>query len=395
MPLLWVDIPTIKLDREYKPGFFKLLKTITELSSPCDISLHLRDPKAKLDKIRHFENILPRVRSLDVDQANHRLINALVQRRESFKRLDTANISFSTASSFKPPPRLGFLAKVTSLTLSCSWTMRHVIDDADDLDDPTRYTLLRSVDFQWPNLTTFSGDLLPNFYLRKILFAAPLLQKVTMRDLINVPFEPTMPPSPSSVVHHTNLKDLRLTFDFFSFLSHQTLHLLHLPGLQYLHIECNTDQEVITSVLEQTQGSVLKLYLGEPLRPRTFSLCPLLEELTLCDATAEDLEKLTISSDSRPCPALRRLSLPYFILENDDQAHILQEFLVSRGLVPFNAPCLPPGCHQLEGVSVSLLNSDAIFQRCCLKVDGNILQEIKGFMPIVGLRLSISVFLHY
>ena len=385
MPLLWVDIPTIDLNN--KPGFFELLKTVTELSSPHDLSLYLRDPKANLENIQLFENILPRVRSLDVHQANLRCIKALVQRRKSFdsERLNAAKISFAASNSSKRPPKLHFLAKVTSLALSCSW--------GED-DDPTRYTLLRSVDFQWPNLTTFCGDFLPHFYFRKILFAAPLLQKVTMHELINVSFEPTTPPAPSSVVHHTNLKDLRLTTEYFNPLF-EILHHLHIPGLQYLHIEYDeVDQEIISSVLEQTQGSILKLYLWEPWQLRASSLCPLLEELTLCYATAEHLQKLTISSDFRPCPALRRLSLPDFLLHDDDEAHILQEFLVSRGLVPLNAPYFPPDCRQLESVSVSLVQNDTIFRRCCLKVDFTMLRTIKDFMPIVGLRLSVSV-LHY
>ena len=47
--------------------------------------------------------------------------------------------------------------------------------DDETWEDPIHYTLLRSVDFQWPNLTIFHGDTLPDFHLRKILFTAPLL----------------------------------------------------------------------------------------------------------------------------------------------------------------------------------------------------------------------------
>jgi len=392
-PLLWVDsIPTIDLNRSYKSGFFNLLNTVVELSFPHDLNLRLRDPKDKDNKIQPFKDILPRIHSLDVHQANLPLIKALVQRRESFKRLNTANIAFSTTSSYKRPPRLDFLAKVTCLTLSFSWD--EIDDEEEVVNNPTRYALLRSVDFQWPNLTTFRGALLPNFYLRTILFAAPLLQRVTMHDLIDVSFEPTTPPAPSSVVRHTNLKDLQLTAQTFDSLSRQTLHHLQLPGLQYLHIEHRgIDDGIIVSVLEQTQDSVLKLYLGASLwqseRPRAFSLCPLLEELTLCFATADDLEDLTISSDSRLCPTLRRLSLPDFLIESDDEAHTVQEFLVSRGLVPFNTSHIPHDCHQLESVSVSLASSQSvsIFQRHFLNVDTS-LQTIQRFMETVGLRLS-------
>ena len=203
-----------------------------------------------------------------------------------------------------------------------------------------------------------------------------------MHKLVNVTFEPTTPPALSSAVHHTNLKDPRLTSEEFDTLSHRALHLLRLPGLQCLHIDHDeVDREIITPVLEQTQGSVLKLYLGDLLRPRTFSLCPLLE-LTLCRATAEDLKKLMIASDSRPCPALRRLLLLGFILEDDDEAHILQEFLVSRGLVPFNTPHFPPGCHQLERVSISFFRNDEIFQRCCLKVGVGLHTLLKNILLI-------------
>src|SRR6266704_2750466 len=100
-PLLWVDIPTIDLQRKYKAGFFELFKTATERSFPHDLSLHLCGSEAKR-KLQPFDNILPRVHSLNVQQANLHLIKALDRRRESFKRLNTAEISFST-SSFRPP----------------------------------------------------------------------------------------------------------------------------------------------------------------------------------------------------------------------------------------------------------------------------------------------------
>ena len=392
IPSLWVDnIPTIDLNRNYKSGFFKLLNVVTELSFPHDLNLHLHDPKARHNKIHHFENILPRVRSLDIQHANLPLIKALAQRRESFKRLNTANITFSIASSSKRPPRLDFLSKVTCVTLSSSWDE---IDDEvqGDVNDPTWYTLLRSVDFHWPNLTTFHGDLLPDFYLRKILFAAPLLQKVTMHDLISVSFELTTTPAPSAVVRHTNLKDLQLTMENSFYLSRQTLLHLHLPGLHHLQVEHgDTDQDIFASFLEQTQGSVLKLDLAGtwPLSG-AFSLCPHLEELTLCFATADDVKSLTISSNSRPLSTLRCLSLHGLILIEDDEGHVLQEFLVSRGLVPFNAPHSPRNCRQLESVLLSLdcPQSELIFQRHCLKMDDTTLQTIRGLMDIVGLWFS-------
>ena len=57
----WVHIPTVCLNHEYKSGFFKLLRTVTELSFPHDIELCLRGTTAK-----EFEEILPHVHLLVV-----------------------------------------------------------------------------------------------------------------------------------------------------------------------------------------------------------------------------------------------------------------------------------------------------------------------------------------
>ena len=174
-PWLWVNIPTIHLTREYPSGFFELVRTMTELSFPHDIELRLLGD-TNAEKIERFENILPRVHSLDVD-VDLPMIKGLVQRKEHFKRLKSAKISF-TSNSFEEPPILDFITPVTSLTLSCRRS-----------SDPTSYAVLRSVDSHWPNLTTFHGDRLPSIFLRKIIFAAPLLQAVTMHDPRNTSFD--------------------------------------------------------------------------------------------------------------------------------------------------------------------------------------------------------------
>jgi len=223
MPLLWVDnIPTIDLNRKYKPGFFELSKTVMELSFPHDLRLHLnlKLRKRRLDSLR---NPAPRpLAGCSTSQSSFDK-SPCSEEGEFQTSEDREYISFSTTSSSKRPPRLDFLAKVTSLALSFSCqdkgqivnrTWDHIYDPTEEgIEDPIFYTLLRSVDFQWLNLSTFrvSGNLLPDFYLRTTLFVAPLLQNVTMHDFISVSFEPTTPPAPSFVVRHTNLKDLRLT----------------------------------------------------------------------------------------------------------------------------------------------------------------------------------------
>lgn len=373
-PLLWLRIPTVFLNREYKPGFFELLKTMMNLSFPYFVRLHLRDTTA--ETIQHFQHVLHRIHSLDV-RVNLSMMKALLQRKESFKHLKSAEISFDFANSSDGPPNLDFLATVTSLTLSCPSS-----SELEGIDYPNPYALLRSVDFQWSNLTSFCGENLPTTYLRKVISAAPLLQKVTMHDVRDTYFDSsTADPVPTSIIYHTNLKDLRLTTDWSWYIPRETLQYLRLPGLQSFHIEhAGVHSAPLLSIIEHTHGSLLKLHLGEPLESKykwtLYSLCPHLEELFLCYADAEDLKTLTISSDSRLCPALRCLSLPDFTLDDDDKVHILQEFLFSRGLVPFTGCRFPPDCRQLESVTILMDAEDrdtmSDFHRYCLKVNDRI-----------------------
>src|SRR6266545_4589968 len=84
-PSLWVHIPPIYLwGREHKPGFYALLGTVMERSFPLSVSLRLYGTKA--ENIRHIENVLPRIHSLNV-RINPAMLKALIQRRESFKQL--------------------------------------------------------------------------------------------------------------------------------------------------------------------------------------------------------------------------------------------------------------------------------------------------------------------
>ena len=382
-PLLWLHIPTIFLDREYKPGFFELLKIVMKLSFPHNVRLRLFDTNA--EKIQHFETILSRIDTLDV-RVNLPMIEALVQRKESFNRLKSASISFDMGTPSQAPPRLDFLAEVNFLHLH--------YDPSDPAGDTTPYALLRSVDLQWPNLTTFSGIYIPIIYLRKLLFSAPLLQNVIMlrvdTDFVD---SATTSPAPTSNLHHTNLKEL--TIDGFP--SCHQLNYLYLPKLQYLHLaSCESGYTEVLTFLEQTQGSLLTLYLGRPLdqpadKKTLYSLCPHLEELTLSHGGAEDLKSLTITTGSRLCPALRRLSLPGFTLDDDVGAQILQEVLSSRGLVPFDAPGFPPDCRQLECVKVSTSNSNtiSILRRICLKIDDRARESIEAIENNVRPWISI------
>lgn len=381
-PLLWVHIPTISLDHEYKPGFFELLEIVMKLSFPLNVHLRMRDTNP--EKIQYFENVLPRIDQLDF-RANLSMIEAFVERKQSFNRLKSASISFDVGSPSQALPRLDFLAEVNSLFLH--------YDPSDPTGDTTPYALLRSVDLHWPNLTEFTGLHLPIIYLRKFLFSAPLLQHITMigtsAPVDSVTADPA-DPAPTSILRHTNLT--ALIIDGFPSYHHQ-LNCLYLPRLRYLHLgSCESGYAEVLSFFEQTQGSLLILSLMRPLRlsehQRTlYSLCPHLDELTLTYAGAEDLKNLTITTGFRPCPALRHLVIRSLTLDDDISAQILQEFLCSRGSAPFNAPGFPPGCSQLDSISVRTSNSNtiSIFRRICLKIDDNARETIEGIKNNVGL----------
>jgi len=256
------------------------------------------------------------------------------------------------------------------------------------------YAFLRSVDLQLPNLTTFIGHHLPRGYFRKILSSAPQLQKITMHDSRNTPIELTMgDPEPTSIIRHSNLKDSWLTAAYSMCYSGQMLQNLRLTGLLSLRLEFNiSDPDVLLPVLAQTQGSVLSLYLGKPSalfgHQRTvYSLCPHLEELTLCYARAEDLKSLAISPDSRLCPALSRLSLPDFTLNDDADAQILHEGVTSRGLVAFDPSVFCSNCRQLKSVGVSVVDKESlsVFQRYFLETNDRTLRTIANFREKVCL----------
>ena len=135
-------IPTVRLNHEYKSGFFKLLRAVTELSFPHDIELCLRGTTAK--EIGQFE-ILPLV---------HLMIKALVQRRasnasESFCR--TTDSRLLNSSHF---PRLSYRLQ---------W------------DHPIDYAFLRSVASHWLNMTIFHGGrYLPSQNLTAALHRPPI-----------------------------------------------------------------------------------------------------------------------------------------------------------------------------------------------------------------------------
>ena len=342
-PRLWVNIPII---REYKSGFFELIRTTTELSFPHDIKLCLRGINA--ETIQRFENILPRVYLLDV-HVDLPMIKGLIQRKESFKRLKSAIIYF-TSNSPEEPPTLDFLSSVTSLCLSCR-----------DLRLPlgrnsrTLHALLRSADCYWPNLTKFCGDRLPPTFLRRILFAAPLLRVVTMNDFRQL----SLDSGTASSVWHANLKYLSLTCEsFHSYLPCKVFQYLHLPGLENLHVEYKVQSpENFLSFLRETHGSLVKLTLNEPLQTlddqrEMYTLCPALKTFTLVGrAKPQNLGILVMSP--KLCPTLCHLTLHDLVLRDDDDARILESFCSSRGLVPFSTPPIPPaGLSQLDSITL-------------------------------------------
>ena len=340
-PQLWVHIPTIFLDTKYKSGFFELLRTTMELSLPHDIMLRIRHTQANADKIERFENILPRVHFLDVD-VDPPMIRGLVQRKESFKRLKSAMIFF-TSNSSEEPPTLDFLAPVTSLDLSChsSWS---------------GVTLLRSVDFHWPNLTTFHGNHLPATFLRRILFAAPLLRAVTMHDTKGPSVNSsTASPAPTC---HVNLRHLSLTYEEPHSIPYDLLRHLRLPGLKTLHVTYqDISPEPFLSFLRETNGSLVELNLEEPLgtlddQREMYALCPALETLILYGAQVKNLDILAVSPQSKLCPALRHLMLHDFDVSETDDARVFEDFCSSRGLTPFTIPNSPAGPFQLDRITV-------------------------------------------
>jgi len=339
-PQLWIHTSTIYLNRQYTSGFFELLKTATELSFPHGIALCLRQKNA--ENIERFEDILPHVHSLDV-HVDLPMIKGLVQRKGNFKRLKSAIITF-TSNSSEEPPILDFLSPVTSLTLSCRHFPRR---------DQTPYVVLRSVDSHLPNLTTFHGVFLPSTFLRRILFAAPLLREVTMHDTMYSPLDST---APTSDVYHANLKYLSLTCpgsDPRDLFQH-----LHLPGLENLHMEHEAvSQEPFLSFLQGTRGSLVELSLKGPLgtldnQREMYKLCPALNTLTLGDARLENVGILAVSPQSKLCPALRHLRLHDFALLNDDDARVFGDFCSSRGLAPFTTPNPRAESFQLDRIAV-------------------------------------------
>ena len=355
-PRLWVHIPTIYLNYEYKSGFFELLRSAIELSFPHDIELRLRDTNA--EKIERFENIFPRVHRLEV-QLDLPMIKGFVQRKESFKRLKSLAIYFKSGPS-EDLPTLDFLTPVISLSLSCHDFYRK----RGDLSAP-----LRPIDCHWPKLTTFHGDFLPASFLRRILFAAPLLREVTMEDVKDIPFDSSTA-SPASICH-TNIECLSLTCDIVTCLSRELLQRLHLPGLKNLHVEYTIlSPETFLSFLRETHGSLVKLTLKEPLgtldnQREMYTLCPALNTFTLSHAASENLDILVVSPQSKLCPALRHLTLRDLVLHDDESARVLEDFCSSRGLTPFNSPA---ALCQLDRITV-YPTPVYLFHQHCLRVD--------------------------
>ena len=342
-PQLWVHIPTVFLNCNNKSGFFELLRTAAELSLPHGIGLRIRHTNA--DKIERLEDILPRVHFLDVD-VDLPMIKGLVQRKESFKRLKSAMISF-TSNSSEEPPILDFLAPVTSLELSCYLR-------CSGGENP--YGLLRSVDSHWPNLTTFRGDRLPATFLRRILFAAPFLRTVTMHNTQGPSFgSSTINPAPTC---HVNLKHLSLTYQDPRSIPHDLLRHLHLSGLKSLHVKYQVvSAEPFLSFLRETRGSLVKLDLSEPLgtfddQREMYALCPALESLILYGAQPKNLDILAVSPQSKLCPALRYLTLHGFDLSETDDTRVFEDFCSSRGLAPLNTSNSPAGPFQLDRFTV-------------------------------------------
>ena len=387
-PQLWIHPPTIYLNRQYTSGFFELLKTATELSFPHGITLRLRETHAR--DIEWFEDILPHVHSLDV-HVDLPMIKGLVQRKENLKRLKSAIITF-TSNSSEEPPTLDFLSPVTSLTLSCRYPHRR--------DDPTPYRFLRSVDSHLPNLTTFHGACLPSTFLRRILFAAPLLREATMHNPKDTSFNSGTPHlAPTSNVCHASLRNLSLTCLRTNSLPDDVLKHLQLPGLKKLHVDY--PPESFLSFLRETRGSLVELSLEEP--PATldnqremYTLCPALKTFTLGYAIPENLDILAVSPQSNLCPALRHLTFHDFALANDDDARVFEDFCSSRGLAPFSTPNSPTRSFQLDRITFYMDDPDAVsFFPHCLRVDKTSYDKLPSphlwSIHCDSVRLSLSI----
>ena len=382
-PRLWVDIPTILYDYQY--GFFELLRIATKLSFPHDIELRIWHTNAK--GIEQLEEILPRVHSLDV-RVDLPMIKGLVQMKESFKRLKSATIHF-TLNCSDEPPTLDFLTPVTSLNVSCSNPLAGW--------ERNPYMFLRSVYFHWPNLTTFHGEQLPATFLHRILFAAPLLQEVTMHNPKDTTSfdSSTASLAPTSKVCHADLKYLSLTCGRNSSLPDDILKHLHLPGLKKLHVE-HAPQSFL-SCLQETHGSLVELSLGEPLgtlddRREMYTLCPALKTFTLDYAVPEDIGILVMSPQSKLCPTLRHLTLHNFVLPDADSARVFEDICSSRGLVPFSTPNSPEGLFQLDRITAYMDDPDTVClfrQRCLLGDNDNLV--LPWFLLLDPVRLSFSI----
>ena len=378
-PRLWGHLPTICLKIEYKPGFFELLRTAMELSFPHDIELRLQDGNAT--KIEQFENVLPRVHSLIV-HADLSMIKGLVQKGESFRHLKSVTVVFISSSS-EEPPTLDFLTPVTSLTLSCCYLQTR-------RDDPTLYALLRAVDSHWPNLTSFLGDYLPATFLRKILFAAPLLRKVRMFH-IGKGDSSTAGPAPSDL-YHVNLKYLILTCRSSQSIPRDLFQHLHLPGLKTLYVEhVALSPEPFLSFLRETCFSVVNLRLKAPFgtlddQRKMYTLCPALKIFTLSDAEPKNLGILAMPPQSDLCPALRRLTLHNFAL-GAANARVFQDFCSSRGPAPINGAT---DSFRLDCITV-YPKSVALFRQHCLHEDDDILHLLGPQFTHDTVRHSLSI----
>jgi len=383
-PQLWIHPPSIYLNRQYTSGFFELLKTATELSFPHGITLRLRETHAR--DIEWFEDILPHVHSLDV-HGNLQMIEDLG--KENFKRMKSAIISF-TSNSSEEPPTLDFLSPVTSLPLSC----RHL---RKRRDDPTPYKFLKSVDSHWPNLTTFHGDRLPATFLRRILFAAPLLREVTMHNAMDFPCDST---APTSDVCHASLRNLSLRCRGHSF-PDDVLEHLQLPGLKNLHVD--KPPKSFLSFLRETRGSLVELSLEELPATRDnqremYTLCPALKTFTLDGyAIPKNLDILAVSPQSNLCPALRHLTFHDFIPFNDDDTRVFEDFCSSRGLAPFSTPNSPAKSFQLDRITCYMHEPFivSLFRQHCLRVDKTSYDKLPSShlwsIHCDSVRLSLSI----
>ena len=380
MPQLWAHFPPIYLNRQCTSGFFELFKIATELSFPHNVKLCLRETNA--EKIERFEDILPRVHLLDV-HVDLPMIKGLVERKESFKALKTAIISF-TSNSSEEPPTLDFLTPVTSLNLSCRNLQRR-------RNDPTPYAVLRSVDSHLPNLTTFHGDQLPPSFLCRILLAAPLLRHVVMQDLKHTPSD-TAGHAPTSNVRHINLRYLAFNSPTPDTIPHALFQHLQLPGLKTLHVQHKAvPPELFLSFLRETRGSLVNLTLEEPLgtldnQREMYTLCPALNTFILGNAEPKNLGILTMSPQSNLCPALRYLTLRDFTLVDADDARVLEDFCSSRGLAPFKTPDCPANSSQLDNITVYPKSSLLFFRQHCLRVDNRSFDCM-----FISVRLSLSI----